>query len=102
MKITAPTKDIGNSPIAFFNIEDLRNVIKELLNDITPPPPPPVPNEVFINTKEVAEMLQISTVTVWDWKRNGKLPFYRIGSKVLFKKNEILATMNKIEKRSFA
>ena len=46
--------------------------------------------EDFITVKEVARLLGISLVTVHKWKKDGKLKFHRFGSRIRFKKSEIL------------
>jgi excisionase family DNA binding protein len=47
------------------------------------------PNEEFFTAKEAAKRLQISLVTLHKWKADGKLKFYRFGSRVRFKWSEI-------------
>lgn len=46
--------------------------------------------ETLLTVEEVAEYLEVSKVTIHTWKREGKLPFYRMGRRVYFKKSEIL------------
>ena len=48
--------------------------------------------EDFITVKEVARLLGVSLVTVHKWKKDGKLKFYQFGSRIRFKKSEILGT----------
>ena len=43
---------------------------------------------------EIAELLSVSKVTIHDWKRKGKVPFHRIGSRVYFKKSEVLESLS--------
>lgn len=40
--------------------------------------------------KETAEFLKVSLPTLHIWSKTGKLKFYRIGNRVLYKKNEIM------------
>jgi excisionase family DNA binding protein len=43
---------------------------------------------------EVADLLKVSKVTIHTWKRENKIPFYRISNKIYFKKNEVIASLN--------
>ena len=48
--------------------------------------------DVTFNIGELAEFLKCSKVTVHKYKKRG-MPFYRVGRKILFKKNEVLDFM---------
>lgn len=39
----------------------------------------------FLTTKQVTERYPVSDVFLWRVRRDGKLPFYRVAGKVLFK-----------------
>jgi len=52
--------------------------------------PPPELDERLLNVEEIAEYLGVSKVTIFTWKREGKLPFHRLGRRVFFKESEIL------------
>jgi excisionase family DNA binding protein len=39
--------------------------------------------------KEVASYLKISTVTVWQWTKEGKLTAYRLSNRKYYKRNEV-------------
>src|SRR5882724_4202562 len=57
-------------------------------------------DETF-NIVELAKFLRCSKVSIHKYKKKG-LPFYRIGRKILFKKNEVLNFMNSLKgKRLF-
>lgn len=43
----------------------------------------------YMSRKEVAEFLQISLPTLHDWTKLGYVKSYKIGSRVLFKSDEI-------------
>jgi len=73
--------------------EIISDAIKSQLSQIEQPEPEPE----FITRKETAELLGISLPTLWTWTRNGKVPAYKIGSRVRFKKSEVLNSLNKIE-----
>ena len=54
-------------------------------------------DEELIKIEAVCKMLNVSKVTVWTWKKTGKIPFYRLGGRIYYKRSEILEAMNKIE-----
>lgn len=47
-----------------------------------------------MTVKEVADFLRVSRQTVYTMVREGKLPHFRIGNKVRFKRSEIEALTN--------
>ena len=51
----------------------------------------------LLKTNDVARLLQVSGVTVATWKKEGKLPFLRIGNRVFFKESEVLNSMQSIK-----
>ncbi|MGE0562766.1 MAG: excisionase family DNA-binding protein [Flavobacteriales bacterium] len=53
-------------------------------------------NELISRT-EVSKLLKISLPTITEWVKNGKIPAYRIGSRVLFNKEEVLNSLTKIQ-----
>jgi len=57
---------------------------------------PPPPENKFLDQKQVAELLQISTVSVWQWEKKGLLQSYRIGNLKRFKLNEVLEAPKRI------
>jgi len=51
------------------------------------------PTEKLLTKKEMAEELDISLVSLTDWMKQGRLPYLRMGKRVYFKKDEVLASM---------
>lgn len=47
----------------------------------------------LLTTEEVCEMLKCSKVTLWRYRKSGKIKAYGLGSKVLFKEHEVLAAL---------
>lgn len=56
----------------------------------------PEPTE-FLTRKEVSNLLGISLVTLWDWSKRGLIPTLRIGSRIRFKKVDVLEALNQVE-----
>ncbi|MFC2102606.1 helix-turn-helix domain-containing protein [Bacteroidota bacterium] len=44
----------------------------------------------LMGREEVAKMLRCNLVTLWRYTRDGKIPYYRAGRKMLFRREEIL------------
>jgi excisionase family DNA binding protein len=49
----------------------------------------------YLSRKEVATMLHICLPTLHNWTKAGMLPSYRIGTRVLYKSNEIEEVLGK-------
>jgi len=52
--------------------------------------------EIILTRDEAAKMLSISLVTLWKYTKDDVIPAYRIGSKVRYKKSEILLALKKM------
>lgn len=50
--------------------------------------------EVLMTRKEVAELLKISLPTLHEWTKLGRLNSYRISGRVLYKRNEVMESIN--------
>jgi len=46
--------------------------------------------EKLLTRDEVMKLLACNSTTIWRYTRSGKLPFYRAGRKMFFKRSEIL------------
>ena len=51
----------------------------------------------ILSRKEVAELLGISLVTLWTWSKKGIIPSYVIGTRIRYKKAEVLKALNVVE-----
>lgn len=59
----------------------------------------PQPDNEYITRKETAQILGISLPTLNFYSKDGLLPSYRIGSRIRYKKDEVL---NSVSKRRFS
>ena len=50
--------------------------------------PDPLPK--FLNVREVAALLRVSTRTIYDWVSQRKIPFRKAGDRTIFLRDEIL------------
>lgn len=46
----------------------------------------------FLTARQVSKMLGVSLATLDKWRKNGTLPCHRFGSRIRYKKSEILKT----------
>jgi len=81
------------------NLEELmtslRTIVKEEISAGMNIETLPVEEEL-LTTSQVADLLGISRVTLHKYKTRGIVKSYRLGSRVRFKKSEILAGMESI------
>ncbi|MBC7523931.1 MAG: helix-turn-helix domain-containing protein [Flavobacterium sp.] len=52
-------------------------------------------SEIILSREEAAKLLSISLVTLWDLTRKDKIPAFRIGNKVRYKKSDVLNALTK-------
>ncbi|WP_298156685.1 helix-turn-helix domain-containing protein [Flavobacterium sp.] len=52
-------------------------------------------SEKLLTREETADLLSISLVTLWDWTKKDLIPSYRIGTKIRYKKSEVLSSLQK-------
>ena len=50
-------------------------------------------SEIILSREEAAKLLSISLVTLWDLTRKDKIPAFRIGNKVRYKKSDVLSAL---------
>ena len=72
--------------------ETIRKVIREELNKIVIPKD----DTELLTRSEVAEILGITLPTLNVWSKYGKIPSYRIGTRVRYKKSEVMEALNKV------
>ena len=50
-------------------------------------------DDQLITTEEAAKILGVSKVTLHNWKLKGKIKYYRIGTRIRFKRQDLLDTL---------
>lgn len=50
---------------------------------------PPLNGNIFITDAELSDRLKLSRRTLQDFRTNGKLPYYLVGGKALYKESDI-------------
>jgi excisionase family DNA binding protein len=52
---------------------------------------------VFLTRDEACAILRINKTTLWKWTKKGRLIRYGIGNRVLYKKNEVIESLIRID-----
>jgi len=50
----------------------------------------------FLTTRQLAKLLHVSISTIVNWRKTGKVKSHKIGSKILFKREEILLKIKEL------
>lgn len=69
-------------------IKEFKRIVENLDNKLTAKY-----TDVLLTREETAKMLSISLVTLWKYTKSGVLPAHRIGSKIRYKKEEVLQAL---------
>jgi len=80
------------------SIDELRELIKECISEILEIKLKKELPEELLSRKEVATLLQISLPTLNKKQREGKIPYYRMGTRILFKKSEVMKSLDAVKK----
>lgn len=82
-----------NNEIVVTSKQELKLLIKESVREEleTHSGKPQEPqDDPLMTIEEVAKFFGVTKVTIHDWKKKKILPFYRINSRIRFKKSEVL------------
>lgn len=55
------------------------------------------PKESLLKTNEVADFLKVSPLTIKLWKRDGKIPYRKIGRLVFYDKTDVLNSVKSFQ-----
>ena len=69
--------------------------VEQLLREFSPKHP-----EIWMNRKDVGELLGISLVTIHNWSKDGILKAYKIGNRVRFRRSDIEKTLLSSNKKA--
>ena len=73
----------------------IKNCVKSELTNLRPEPPK---DDEFITTNKAIKILGVSKPTLHKWKTGGLIPFHRIGSRIRFKKSEVIEAVQSVKK----
>jgi excisionase family DNA binding protein len=77
-------------------VDDLVNLIVNAILEKLQPQQQTPESDPLIKIDEVCKILNVSKVTVFNWKKSGKIPFHRISSQIFFRKSEVLDSLKRI------
>lgn len=78
-------------------IRFFRNIstLSKMLDDQEKSLRPVLNGERYITDSELAEKLKLTRRTLADYRMNGRLPYYKVGGKLLYKEKDILVLLEK-------
>ena len=79
------------------SVSELKELISETIQEQIGQIQKPLPKTELLTRKEAAEILGISLPTLHYWTKDGKVPAYRIGNRVRYKRDEVLSSLQKIQ-----
>lgn len=74
---------------------EFKTLIKESIQELQQNTDEGFQKEELLNAKQAAAYLNISAPTLHKWKREGIIPFYKRGGRVIFKKSELYNSISK-------
>jgi excisionase family DNA binding protein len=78
-------------------ITEISQRLKEELSLFLAPPTTSKSNEEILTRKQAAELLGISLTTLHEWTLAGKVPAYRISSRIRYKRIEVEQSLKQIK-----
>jgi ACT domain-containing protein len=54
----------------------------------------------LIKVEDAIHLFKVSKVTLYKWRKKGVLPFYRISSRIYYKRSELLEALKSSRKRN--
>lgn len=54
----------------------------------------------FLSKKELATLVGVTIVTISRWMKDGKISYLKIGRRVLFQEQKVLAQLNQYEQKN--
>jgi predicted DNA-binding transcriptional regulator AlpA len=97
----------SNQIITSLSINDINdiisNAVKTALADYEPPRTDTTTKEPkLIDETELCKRLQKSKPTIWKYRKEGKIPFKRIGKRILYNWQDVYNSLHNVEKREGA
>ena len=79
-------------------LDQIQSMIKSLEQKNFAIPTNEPSRDRYIDTKEVSELLGVSSVSVWQYEKQGILKSYRIGNLKRFRLSEVMSSPKAIER----
>ncbi|GHU15012.1 DNA-binding protein [Betaproteobacteria bacterium] len=84
------TKDHEMVKSFFFSLERMLDGIEYVVDNYKPS----LNGERYLTDREVSERLKVSRRTLQDYRTEGKIPYYQLGGKVLYRESDIEKMLN--------
>lgn len=85
------------------SIDELKKIIIECIRtELQNRPPEPKVDSTLISRHEAAKMLSLSLPTLSKYCKDGTIPFYRVGTRVRFNKQQIMESITKISRMKYS
>jgi len=79
------------------SVSELKNLINESVKKALEDFKPKEHKIEFLTTKEVSKILGVTPVTLNDWVKRGIIPALRIGTRIRYKKKDVLKALTQVE-----
>lgn len=81
-----------------FELSDIKKVVEEVLErKLQSFTPQEKEKLTLLSRKDTAKLLCISLPTLHDWTKTGIIKAHRIGNRILYKLDEVTASLNQIQ-----
>jgi excisionase family DNA binding protein len=81
-------------------LEDMRALIRHELNQTQPLSSSVHEPEEVLTVKQAATLLDVCVATVHDWKRQGLLPYHKMGGRTYLKKSDVVTALQRQQRTS--
>ena len=79
-------------------LQEMKSIRKAVIKQVAEPSKKcqsnPTPNEPWVSTLDVQQVLRICEKTLYRHRRSGKLPYSRIRGKIYYKMSDVQALLN--------
>ena len=81
-------------------LEDLKELMREVFREMLPSMKTEVvtSDDDVLDNKELSREFHISIPTIWKYRRKGIIPYFTIGNRVRFRRNEVKKALEKLYK----
>jgi excisionase family DNA binding protein len=84
------TKDHETVKYFFLSLDRILDGIESLIEKCKPT----LNGERYLTDREVSERLKVSRRTLQDYRTTGKMPYYQLGGKILYRESDIEKMLN--------
>lgn len=81
----------------FEKIEQISNLVDILTSNYVPS----LNGEYYLTDTELAAKLKLTKRTLLEYRNNGKIPYYQIGGKILYRESDIVKLLTRNRKEAF-